>query len=1107
MPVVGNPAGARPTTATVLFTDVVASTEVRRSHGDPHADELRRRHDEAIRAAAAEHLGEVVKGTGDGLMLVFPSATQGLSGAVAIQRSIDRLNRSRAGALMEIRVGLSAGDVVWEDDDCYGTPVVEAARLCDAAQGGTVLATEIVRLLAGSRTSHRLEPAGALQLKGLGEVTAYEVRWEPEAASAHLPLPQTLTAGETLPLIGRAGDIEAIQVAYKDAASGHPQVVLVAGEPGVGKTRLATEASRTAHAAGALVLFGRCDEDLSMPYQPFVEALTTFASSVDDDHLLSVLGPVGGELSRVVPSLPTRLGNRLSEPLRADAETERFRLFEAVVSFLHTLAADEPVVFLIDDAHWAARPTLLLLRHVIRARGSEKLLLLVTYRDTDLSRTHPLAETLADLRRESDIVRIPLRGLSADEVTDLVAAAAGHDLDEAAQSFAGDVHAETEGNPFFVGQVLRHLAESGAIRIEDERWVVDRSSAVGIPEGVREVIGRRLSRLSPKANDVLAAAAVIGREFDRRLLAEATDTDRDEVLDVLEQAEATRLVVPVPGSDRLAFNHALVRTTLYDEIPTTRRLRIHRRIADALEARANRGVPCIEELAHHSREAAGLGDVERAVRWSSAAAEAAAARLAYEEAAAHYQQALDVLDPDDRAHVEVRADLRVRLAQAIRLGGTIPAARAVALDAVADSRAARRPDLLLGATLVMAGDRGWTEAGIVDREIIGLFEEGITALGAGDSTVKAKAMARLASELYFDVPSAERRQALTDEALAMAERLRDDETKLFVSSCSLWGSWVPGNAEARKDRALAVATMGRASGNRLHELIGLMYRVAALAELGDGDGMRAEVAAETVIAEELRVQEWLWPTRVHATALALMDCRFDEATALAEEALRIGSAVGTATATQMYGVALFALHRARGGYEPLVGLTEAMVAQYPLIPAWRCALGFLYAQMEMVEQTREVFEHFAADDFTAIPFDANWLIGVGLLAMSAVVIPGVVGSELLYELLLPYRESVMTAGMPGEAVASTHLALMMLATALANWDAAEEHYASAQATHQRMGNRYAHLNTELQWARLLHQRGRAADAERVTKLATACRDVARSVDAPYIEAQAQSLLE
>ena len=405
--------GERSSTATVLFTDLTGSTEIRRSIGDDRADDLRRRHDDAVRAAAAEHLGEVVKGTGDGLMIVFPAAAEGVAGAVAIQRAIVRLSRERSlDAPLAVRVGLSAGDVAWADDDCFGTAVVEAARLCDASGGGRILVSEVVRLLAGSRGGHVFESVGTLDLKGLGPLPAYEVRWSPADDPAASPLPPALAHPDTtLPLVGRAEEREQITTAWKKAREGAPHLVLVGGEPGVGKTRLVAEVARQAHADGAVVLFGRCDDEMGVPYQPFAEAIAAFAASMPDAGALAdALGPAAADLARLVPSLTTRL--QLAEPLRADPETERYRLFEGVASFLSTLSSQAPVVLVArrpplggaPDPAAAAPPA-------ARRPRPESLLVVATYRDTDLGRGHPLAEALADLRREPDVVRVVLRGL------------------------------------------------------------------------------------------------------------------------------------------------------------------------------------------------------------------------------------------------------------------------------------------------------------------------------------------------------------------------------------------------------------------------------------------------------------------------------------------------------------------------------------------------------------------------------------------------------------------------------------------------------------------------------------------------------------------------
>ena len=446
--------------------------------------------------------------------------------------------------------------------------------------------------------------------------------------------------------------------------------MLVAGEPGVGKTRLSAELARHVHEQGATVLFGRCDEELGVPYQPFLEALRSYVVASPAELLAEQALPLAGDLVRLIPQLGERLGT-IPETARADPETERFHLFEAVGSFLGSIAERSPVLLVLDDVHWATKPTLLMLKHIVRERSECPVLMIATYRDTDHDRGHPLSEVLADLRREPGVERLALRGLDETGVAAYLSNAAGHELGEDGQRLAVAVHEETEGNPFFVGQVLQHLIESGSIVQRDGRWVRG-PGQIGIPEGVREVIGRRLSRLAPSTNDVLRVASVIGREFDIKLLTETAGTELEVVLDALDEAEARQLVWPDPDRPgRSTFTHALVRQTLYEELATTRRLRLHRAAATALERRAERGEVHLDELAHHSCEAAALGDTDKALHWCRAAAAEAIERTAYEEAAGYFERALTVLDPDSAADRATACELRVVQARALRMTAEI----------------------------------------------------------------------------------------------------------------------------------------------------------------------------------------------------------------------------------------------------------------------------------------------------------------------------------------------------------------------------------------------------------------------------------------------------
>src|SRR6201999_2028271 len=359
-------------------------------------------------------------------------------------------------------------------------------------------------------------------------------------------LPAVLTAPG--PFVGRGRELEGLVSGWQTALAGGTHAVLIAGEPGVGKTRLAGEWSRQAHQLEAIVLYGRCDEDLGAPYQPFAEALRSLMPCLGASRLRGMRGVES--LLPLVPGLTEVLPD-LAAPTRADPETERYALFDAVVALLELASADAPVVLILDDLHWAAKPTLLLLRHLLRFGDHARVQIVGTYRSTDLDRSHPLAGMLADLNRDGTADRLNLSGLDEGDVTTYVAEA-GYNDEELARALAS----VTGGNPFFLIEALRHVEESGG------QW--DPST---LPQGVREAVSRRLSRLPAEANKALAAAAVVGSRFALELVEHVVGED---LVDAFDEACKAAIVIEEPGGN-YRFNHAIVRQSLLNELASVRR--------------------------------------------------------------------------------------------------------------------------------------------------------------------------------------------------------------------------------------------------------------------------------------------------------------------------------------------------------------------------------------------------------------------------------------------------------------------------------------------------------------------------------------------------------
>ena len=495
---------------TVLFTDLVDSTALQAGLEPAAADELRNSHFTVLRQAIGRTGGTEVKNLGDGLMVVFNSASAALSCAVAMQQGVNRFSVEH-GQVLAIRIGLSSGEATREGEDFFGDPVIEASRLCATCQGGQILVTDLVRLTAGRRSSHSSRSLGPMILKGLSEpIDVVEILWEPltNADRVHSSLPELLVDRRRPIFAGRQKESEILHGAFATVRTGATRLVLLAGEPGIGKTRIASELAQHVIDGKGIVLAGRCDELVGVPYQPFVEALRWLVAQPDGTK---GLGERAGEIVRLVPEL-ANIALNLSPPLQSSPEAERLALFDAVREWIAAATQERPMLLVLDDLHWADMGTLLLLRHLIVNDPVPGLLAVATYRDTDLDRTHPLSSVLAELHRRGDVVRLSLIGLEVSEVSEFMSLQAGHELGGEAIRLAAALSEETGGNPFFVGEVLRHLAESGAIVQREGRWTTTSDGDTYLPEGIRQVVGQRLSALPEITQVLLSSASVIGAD-------------------------------------------------------------------------------------------------------------------------------------------------------------------------------------------------------------------------------------------------------------------------------------------------------------------------------------------------------------------------------------------------------------------------------------------------------------------------------------------------------------------------------------------------------------------------------------------------------------------
>jgi class 3 adenylate cyclase len=994
-------------TVTLMFTDLVGSTELLSRLGEEDAELLRRDHFGLLRDALVAHAGREVKNVGDGLMIAFESVSGALACAVAMQQSIERRNRA-AVVPLAVRIGISHGDCDVEDGDYFGVPVVEAARLCARAGGDEILITDVVRWVAGSRGRFAFEPMGALELKGLdGAVVVHKVAWEPlpaGAGSLDVPLPGAIAARANTVFVGRVSERAVLADALKAAAAARRRrIVLLEGEAGIGKTTLVSSFARDAHTDGAIVLYGRCDEDLSVPYQPWAEALDHLARHLPESIVRAHVDERGADLSALVPALAAR---RDLPPRRStDPETERHLLFGAVVDLLERATAEQSLVLVLDDLHWVDRPSLQLFRHVIAAPSEMQLLVLATFRGTDVGAGHPLADARAALYREEGVERVALRGLDDLELLALMEASAGHPMDASEMALRDELLAETDGNPFFAIEILRHLVETGAITESGGHWVAEVDPRThGLPVSVREVIGRRVERLGVNATPALAAAAVVGREFELALVAAASELAEAALLDVIDAAVAAHVIAEVPGApDRFVFVHALIQHTLYDDLSAARRRRLHRRVAEALEAMPGDPDDCAADLARHWY--ASLPDgVDKAYEYSVAAGECAQRCLGPAEAVRWFSQALELVDRLESNSERSRCDVLVRLGTAQRLAGDATF-RETLLDAGRQARALGDVDRLAAAAL--ANTRGFPSTiGQVDRDRIELLRDVIDAVGASSPEIRTRLLSLLALESHYasDIDTA----ALIDEALTLARTLDDDDAK-WAALNAQHNFFTPQNLPERLatlDEIVAVGSRGDAARRCW---TAATQAVIAL-ESGDVSAWRQHARSVVEFADEVGDPALRWMASWHRHGGILMAGDVEGAERLADASFAVATAAGQPDALTVYGAQILNTREVQGRTDEVLDLLIDAAASNPAIPGFRAALARTYANAGRREDARAALDDFCAQGIVNIPVDPVWASCIVELAHAIGLVEHVTAAEQLLPLVEPFRDRLVWSG-------------------------------------------------------------------------------------------------
>jgi AAA ATPase domain len=874
------------------------------------------------------------------------------------------------------------------------------------------------------------------------------------------------------PFVGRAQELAELASALDAAEAGRGSLVLLTGEPGIGKTRLMGELAQLAAERGARMINGRCwEEGGAPPYWPWIQVLRT----------------LGGDFETLV----TRGAGSGVMP-----EADRIRLFDAVAVFLADASLEQPLVVALDDVHAGDEPSLLLLRFLGDALAEGSVLLVASYRERE-PRVRELANVFAELTRVG--TRLGLRGLSRDDVGAYVTKVTGT---EPQPAVVDRLHEITGGNPFFVGEVVRLVAAGEKLEGRDN------DPLLRIPEEVRALIRRRVAGLPTESVGVLRIASVIGREFDLQLLQSMSRLTPARLLDVLQEAVDVGVVSEVAASPlRYSFAHELVRETLYDDLPPARRFGLHDEVGRLLESvYANDLDPHLSEIARHLYLAAATGDAAHALDYLVRAGDRASALFAYEAASVHYRRALELLALVGDTAAERRSELLLRFGDAQWRSGNGTEARITFEEAIECGRRLGDGDVLaraaVGYVTALGGFLLYArfEVGATG---IGLLEEALAALPSGDSTLRARLLAHLALEMWSGSEPVEQRVAVSQDAIDMARRLGDSGALVTALHARHWVLTTPGHAHERLMHTEEMLRVAKATVNPEMEFLAHNARFHCFLELCDRRGMDAESQAMTELAERLRQPFYRWHTVCLRALRATLDGRFADAERWAHEALEVGELRQSEYASYVFRYAqMLTLRWAQGRLDEIWPELDDHSERFPWIPQWRNSLAA--AELGDEEAARSELERHAGNDFDDLPRDGLWVLHVCSLAEACVLVGDRTRAERLYELLLPHPDdnAVSYTQQPFGPVA---LRLGKLAAMLGRWNETDRHFGGALARCELLGARAIRVRVLLEYAKALADRGEPADRGRLESMLDEVVQLAEELDLPAFANRAAAL--
>ncbi len=1056
---------------TLLVTDVVASTELLTTLGDaagrPLLDELER----VCRACVEEHGGTIVKAMGDGLLTTFASTRRAVACAIAIERAV-------VDNPIKVRVAVHVGEVAEHDGDVLGAAVHVVARLAGVTRGGQIVVSDVVKHMLLATPDITLSELGPAELKGIATpMLLHEVIWD----ETKTPAGSNPRLRPDVSIVGRDGCLKAVQPAIDGLLAGRGQLVTITGEPGIGKTALATEIARRVERQGAAVVWATCwDGEGAPPLWPWVQLLREIATLLPGGIAAAVGDQRAMEIGRLLGDTTTAATPTTS----IESADARFRLFDAVGQLLAAAARSRPLVIVVDDAQWADITSLQLLEFLAGQLRANAVMGIVTYRDVEIGRDHVLAPIVARLNRLS--TALSLSGLEPDCVALLVETLFGRTLDD---DELAELQRRSLGNPFFV----RELAHLGG---------------AAVPDTVREIVSQRIARLPDACRALLTTAALVGQEVDLALMKRITGGSVADLLDQLDLAVAARILVPVDaGVPRWRFAHDLFRETVEAALPRGERAELHQQIGLALaEQRADgRAVPA-SVLAEHFAKAASLVGPEHALQLAREAATEASVALAYDEAVRWLDRALELAALEDPIDRELLLEITIDHADALTRAGRTTEARDRLVGATDDARRAERPDLL--GRVALGVHRLGTATAIPNEDLIALLDAAITAQPPGNSVLLAELLAASGMATYHGGVGRTEAIGARDagvRAVSVARAIDDPRTLLRALLAYHDTIWTPDTTDERL--ALATEAIDLASATRESELLfeAQLDRAIALGELGSAD-TRAQLESCCALAEEIGQPRLRYMALTRRSTLALMDGDLAAAEAYAAEGSTLAAAIGHPDGMIVHFVQLWQIRW-------LQQRTSEIDQELMRNARTRWGLESTFVQKAWAEIERgevaaavELVTPFLDGGADASPFDYIWMAGTMDLALLAAEVGTTQQRRSCLTSISRYLDRFVFVGGCVTVGGAAAWAAGIVAEALGEIDNAIELHEAGLDIHRRMALPVCTAMSQAELARCLTARGSPADRDRARELAARALNAAAGMGLARVERRLASIV-